>query len=131
MQRVVVERNDLTRHLMSGGISLDAIFKAAVASNTVDEFVSKLRVDYPQDSTLKELLRTSRPAAEGDFREMKLGIENPEAAVRLQSDGTTRPVIRRRAVTEKTPHSSSEKVEQQIVDNEVRSTAKPRRSGSK
>jgi len=81
LQKLVIERNSLTKHLQRGDIPIDAITKAAVSCDTFDSFTDKLLTQFPKNKNLLEVCEQYRNAASRDFELIKMDLKNPEAAL--------------------------------------------------
>jgi hypothetical protein len=84
LQRLVIERNPLVKYLQSGDIPLDAIAKAALASETVDVFTHKLLAQFPKNEKLLRVLDEFQDPALRDFATIRRDLQNPEVALREQ-----------------------------------------------
>lgn len=82
LQKLVVERNELTKHLQLGDIPLDAITKAAVSCGTFDAFTDKLLTQFPKNKNLADACERFRDIASRDFEQIKRDLQNPKAALR-------------------------------------------------
>jgi hypothetical protein len=98
LQGLVIENNSLTTYLRSCDLPLDAICKAVVKSSTIKEFVEELKINFPENPCLSNLLSKHRKEAEKDFMEMKNDLANPELSLRSQHSAK----IQRDDLTEET-----------------------------